>query len=60
VDPVLALGPVLSPTQALVAAIVVVVLVLLIWKFVKGAFKIAVVVGIAILIYLGLKAAKIV
>jgi hypothetical protein len=40
--------------QALIAAIIVIVLVVLIWKFVKGAFKIAIVVGIAVLIYLGL------
>ncbi|MEA3202234.1 MAG: hypothetical protein QOE90_3662 [Thermoplasmata archaeon] len=52
----LPLALVLAPQQALIAAIIVIVLVFLIWKFVKAAFKIALVVGIAILIYLALNA----
>lgn len=55
----LPLALVLSPPQALIAAIIVIVIVFLIWKFVKAAFKIALVVGIAILIYLALNAAHV-
>jgi len=50
----------MEPRNALIAAIVVVLLVLIIWKFVKVAFKIALVVGIAILIFLGLNAAGVI
>jgi hypothetical protein len=58
-DPLLALAP-MSPRNALIAAILVVVLVIIIWKFIKGAFKIAIVVGVAVLIYLGLNQAGII
>lgn len=40
-------------TWAIGAAIAVVIGILLIWKFVKFAFKIALVVGIAVLLFLG-------
>jgi hypothetical protein len=56
----LPLALVLAPQQALIAAIIVIVLVFLIWKFVKAAFKIALVVGIAILIYLALNALRVI
>ena len=42
---------VLEGTWAIVAAIAVVVVVLLLWKFLKFAFKIAVLVAAAILLY---------
>ena len=58
-DPLLALAP-MSPRNALIAAVLVVILVVIAWKFIKGAFKIAIVVGIAILIYLGLNQAGII
>lgn len=40
---------------AAIAAVGVIVALLLIWKFVKFAFKIALIVGVAILVYLGLQ-----
>ncbi|GEM_PF-3746264 len=52
--------PVLSRTQAIVAAVIVVVLVLLAWKFLKFAFKVAIIVAAAVLIYLAIHAAGIV
>jgi hypothetical protein len=58
-DPILALAP-MSPRNALIAAALVVILVVLIWKFIKGAFKIAIIVGVAVLIYLGLNQAGII
>lgn len=57
-DVLVALAP-MSPRNALIAAVLVVLLVLIIWKFVKVAFKIALVVGVAVLIYLGLNQAGI-
>ena len=48
---------VLSPTQAIVAAIVVVVLVILAWKFVKFAFRIAILVAAAVVVYFIAKSA---
>lgn len=53
-------GLVLGPTQAIAAAIIVIVIVFLVWKFVKAAFKIALIVGLAILIYIGLNAAHLI
>lgn len=53
-------APVLSRTQAIVAAIIVVVLVLIAWKFLKFAFKVAIIVVAAVLIYLAIHAAGIV
>lgn len=50
-----ALMAVLSPTMAAVAAIAVVIGVILLWKFLKFAFKIAVLVGAAVLLYVILK-----
>lgn len=49
-----ALAPamVLSTTNAIIAAVIVVVILFLVWKFVKFAFKIALVVGVAILLYI--------
>lgn len=42
---------VLSSTMAIVAAIAVVIGVIILWKFLKFAFKIAVLVGAAVLLY---------
>lgn len=50
----LVLGQVLSTNQAVIASIVVVLVVLIAWKFLKLAFKIALVVAAAIAIYLAL------
>ncbi|HWH09335.1 MAG TPA: hypothetical protein VNX21_09050 [Candidatus Thermoplasmatota archaeon] len=47
--------PVLSGTMAVVAAVAVVIVVLLLWKFLKFAFKIAVLVAAAVLLYLILR-----
>lgn len=49
--------PVLSGTTAIVAAIGVVIVVLLLWKFLKFAFKIAVVVAAAIVLFFILRGA---
>ena len=49
--------PVLSGTMAIVAAIVVVVLVILAWKFVKFAFRIAILVAAAAVVYFIAKSA---
>lgn len=49
----------LSRNQAIVASILVVLVVLIAWKFLKLAFKIALVVVAAILIFLALRWASI-
>jgi hypothetical protein len=56
----IALAIVLSKTQAIWAAIGVVVLVVIAWKFLKFAFKIGIVVAAAILIFMALRWAAIV
>lgn len=45
----------LSRNQAIVASVVVILVVIIAWKFLKLAFKIALVVVAAILIYLALQ-----
>lgn len=40
---------------AIAAALAVVVGVVLVWKFMKFAFKLAIVVGVAVLLFLGLQ-----
>lgn len=42
----------LAPTTSLIVAAIVVIALILIWKFVKFAFKIALVVGLAVGAYL--------
>jgi hypothetical protein len=49
------LAAVLGQTQAIIAAVVVVALVLIAWKFLKFAFRIALVIAAAIAIFLLLK-----
>ena len=51
---------VLTKTQAIWAAIAVVVIVILAWKFLKFAFKIGILVVAAVLLYLALHAAGII
>lgn len=51
----LVLGVVLSQTQAIFAAIAVVVVVILAWKFLKFAFRIALIVAAAIAIFFVLR-----
>ena len=57
-SPLLAI--VLERTPAIVAAVLVVVIVLVAWKFLKFAFKIALVVVAAVLIFLALQAAGVI
>lgn len=49
------LAIVLTQTQAIIASVIVILVVLLAWKFLKLAFKIALVVGAAVAIYFALK-----
>lgn len=48
------LAVVLSRNQAIIASVVVILIVIIAWKFLKLAFKIALVVVAAILIYMAL------
>lgn len=56
---VLALEP-MSPGAAIIASVVVILVVLIAWKFLKLAFKIALVVAAAIAIYFALSRAGII
>lgn len=51
----LLLGIVLTQTQAIIASIVVILIVIIAWKFLKLAFKIALVVAAAVAIFLALR-----
>lgn len=51
----LAPAVVLTPTQAIIASILVVVAVILAWKFLKFAFRIALVVGAAVVLFFVLR-----
>lgn len=51
----LVLGVVLTQTQAIIASIVVVVIVLLAWKFLKLAFKVALILVAAVAIFFALR-----
>jgi hypothetical protein len=52
-----ALAVVLSPTQAAIAAILVVVVVIIAWKFLKFAFRIALIVAAAVVLFFVLRSA---
>lgn len=58
---VLPLAPavVLSQTQAIIAAVLVVLVVIIAWKFLKLAFKIAIVVAAAVVLFFVLRFAGI-
>lgn len=51
----LLLGIVLTQTQAIIASVVVLLVVLIAWKFLKLAFKIALIVAAAVAIYFALR-----
>lgn len=51
----LVLGIVLTKTQAIIASVVLILVILLAWKFLKLAFKIALVAIVAIGIYFALR-----
>ena len=46
---------VLSPTQAVIAAAIVVLVVLILWKLVKVALKVAIIVGAALVVLVALR-----
>ena len=48
-------GPVLAGPGAIIAAIAVVIGIILLWKVLKFAFKLALIVAAAALLYFGLK-----
>jgi hypothetical protein len=50
---------VLSQTQAIIAAILVVVAVIIAWKFLKFAFRIALIVAAAVVLFFVLRAANV-
>lgn len=50
---------VLTQTQAIIASIVVVLVVLIAWKFLKLAFRIALVIAAAVVIFLALRWANV-
>ena len=51
--------PVLSQTGAIVASVIVILVVLIAWKFLKLAFRIALIVAAAVAIYFALQWANI-
>ncbi len=55
----LAPAVVLTPTQAIIAAILVVVVVIIAWKFLKFAFRIALIVAAAVVLFFVLRWANV-
>lgn len=58
-DPILVPAVVLTQTQAIIAAVLVVLAVILAWKFLKLAFKIALVIAAAVALFFLLRLAGI-